>query len=183
MSPTRMVLNVFLKREIVAEYQQRIPSNELLTQEQVALWAEEKFKLSKAPNQATVSRIVSSASALLVLSPHRFHICKYRHVLAHTFKNKPYEWIRNQNAKSLALFGTVRRSDVERLQSEANRILIPGAQLNLVLTSRWISWFYRRYNLKFRNFHGEAGSSYSAALVEALPQLKDLLSHYAEKDT
>lgn len=182
MTTSRSVLTVAQKRDILAEYDRRLADKQPSTQEQLALWAKNRFKLSLPPNQATISRLLSQSSNLRSVPNANLGIQKRRISKAPELERQLHQWVCDQNAKHISVSGPLVRAYGQRLQDSANALLPENQKLCLKFSNGWFARFKARFGLSLRRIHGEAGSADMQAIENALPALRSLMAQYDPKD-
>ena len=157
--------------------------NENSSQASLALWAKSQFHLRKAPNQATISRLLSAKSKYTCLPPTvRTRFKAVRFPAEPRLELALQNWLCDKVANWVQVNGVILRHQAERLPVEANRHLPADQKLNLKFSKGWRDRFQKRHGLKFRRVHREGLSADSAALATALPEIRSQVSEYETKD-
>ena len=146
-------------------------------------WAKSQFHLRKAPDQATISRLLSAKSKYTCLPPTvRTKFKAVRLPAAPRLELALQNWLCDKVANGVQVNSVILRHQAERLQVEANRHLLADQKLNLEFSKGCLDRFQKRHGLKYRRVHGEGLSANSAALATALPEIRSQVSEYETKD-
>lgn len=176
-------LTIHQKQRIIAEHERRKKTKEPNTQKELGQWAKEILKLSKEPNQATISRLLSSKTTYTDLPTSTLTNFKtLRSPAAPRLESALYTWMCDKVANGVQVNGVVLRHQAARLQQEANKHLPNAKQLSLKFSKGWLARFQNRHGVKFRRVHGEALSADRDGICAAMPVIRDKLLRFKPSD-
>lgn len=176
MAAKKPKLSVTQRTQIISESERRAKANEDTSQTQLALWAQREFRLDKAPNQATISRVLRDKQKLSSLANTSSKNFKSVRTAAHPrLEAALYVWMKDCISKGKQLNADVLRLQAETLQRKANDLLPTDEKINLVFSNGWLDRFKKRYGLRYRRVQGEALSADQQKIDASMPEIREKL--------
>lgn len=183
-SKNKQALTIRQKQLILEEYQKRKNVGSNTSQSAIASWAKDSLRLANVPNQSTISRIVRDADKLSNLShSQNLNMKKTRSSAAPRLEEALYRWVCTQNNKGTLLNGEIIKLYGQKLLQSANELLPDSEKMVLAFSKGWIERFKKRYGLRFRRVHGEAGSADMEAIAQHMPRIHRLIMTFEARDT
>lgn len=151
-----------------------------LRYDDVAEWARVQLKLPFTPSRPVLSRLATSLSQAGDIPANDAK--RNRQPAQIALENQLLQWVNDQNNSGRCLTGDVIKAKGKRLLEEVNRLLPESSGVDLTFSAGWLWRFQRRWNLKSRKLHGEAGDADADAVERELPNLRLACDRYAKED-
>lgn len=168
------------KAQIVEEYRRREKDGLSTSQKELAVWAQQKFRLSSPPSQPVLYRILSAPSALTI---HTTGLSKRNRRGKHPeLETSLALWVRAQHDAGVCLNGDMIKLQGRRIVDGVNDKLGVEDQIYFHFSSGWLGNFQKRWGLKLIKPHGESNDADDNEIVRSLPILQEKLKHYNIND-
>lgn len=176
-------LTLLQKKRICEEKSRRDEHHEKCSNNTLAVWAKETFKLERPPSKAVMSRILQDPSQFTCRIDKE--IAKKRRDkkgLNHAVEKSLFEWVCSKQSSRININGNIIRAKAAHLQALTNDRLPESERKVLTFSEGWLDNFKKRWGLRVFRSHGESGDADNDALEERMPKLREILASYACED-
>lgn len=177
----RKTLTFNQKRQIILERNRRQSKGERVSQNAMAAWAKETFKLDNVPGKAVMSRIWNDPALNSDSSASNYRM-RRRGAKHEELEEALFDWVCDVRNSRKCISGAIIQAKALQLAQKANELLLSDSQITTQFSEGWLENFKRRWQLKSFKLHGEAGDVDEHAINEQLARIRQKVSQYALKD-
>lgn len=146
------------------------------SQADLAAWAKQSLRLERQPNQSTINNILRNAHRIRSMpisrNPGRK---KAKPATARHLKDALYRVICNHSNRGVFINSEIICVEGQRLNNDANALLLHDQHLQLTFSKSWIEQFKKRHNLSFRRVHEGLLSAYQDAITNYIPRVRQFM--------
>jgi len=147
-----------------------------LKQDQLAQWAQEEFKLAKAPYRTTIGRALKRKEEFAEISSQDSQIKRTRVVTHEVLDTALANWVLQLEHQRLGVTGDIIK---EKGRQYAKELKIDNPP---EFSNGWLQAFCGRHAFRQFRSHGESGSAQMDGIEEDLAEIKRKIAQYELKD-